>query len=294
MPPQQYEFFIKAADFTFEPVEEISKDVQLVFEKEFGVEGKDYLGVDTKVNQRFAAGFEVAPNVETINDFLGFQFELEADATLFERGMIFAPWITYIKADDYTSDPVSVSCVTKIGDPYTAEVQTFKGTSSMSATSSKVAGRTFDKQNTEEKAALKDSFGVVQDLAGYSVYATDDDADRMIQPCTAAIEHDGKFDDTSDVFGTYNITLGMRIYANESDTAPRSLPDQTFQAELTMYETDLSNIYEEKDVPEEKAAEVVYIDKKFKKRLTAKPFPNYQGDEKWYWLRVKGGYKLYG
>ena len=133
----------------------------------------------------------------------------------------------------------------------------------------------------------------MQDLAGYAAYTSDDDESRMIQPCVAAIEHDGKFDESSDIFGTYNITLGMRIYANESDTAPLSLPDQTFQADFTMYETDLSNIYEEKDVPEEKAAEVVYIDKKFKKRITTS-FPNFSGDEKFYWLRVKGGYKLYG
>lgn len=271
--------------------------MQVQFEKEFGVDGKDYIGVDTDINLYFAAGFEVAPDVETANDVLGFQFEFEAGAEVFERGVIMAPWITYVKADDYNSDPVSVSCVVKIGDPYTAEVQTFQGTNSMSSTSSKVSGRTFDQQNSEDRAALKDSFGTVQDLAWYVPYDADGTGERMIQPCIATIENDGKYDASSDIFGTYNITLGMRIYANETDTEPKALPDQSFQADFTMYETDLSNIYEVKDVPEDKSAEVIYMDEKFRRKIDTGidfgDFTPYSGDEKFYWLRVVGGYKVF-
>lgn len=57
--------------------------MQVQFEKEYGVDGKDYIGVDTDINLYFAAGFEVAPDVETANDVLGFQFEFEAGAEVF-------------------------------------------------------------------------------------------------------------------------------------------------------------------------------------------------------------------
>ena len=60
-----------------------------------------------------------------------------------------------------------------------------------------------------------------------------------------------------------------------------------------MPETDLSNIYEEKDVPAEKAAEVQYL--KFKKKSKiVDVWDTFSGTEKNYWLRVEGGYKLYG
>ena len=265
--------------------------MQIVASESFGVEALDYLGVDTKVYQYFDAGFEVNPNVDTANDNLGFQFELEADEEVFKMGSIVYQWMTYVKSDDYQSKPVSIGCVTKVGDPYVSEVQTFNGTSSMSVSSSKVAGRTYDQQNTEEKAKKKESFGTVQDLSWYDAYYVDETT--MVQPCVAVIENDGKFDESSDVFGQYNVTMGARIYANASDTAPKALPDQEFQIEFSMYETDLSNIYEEKDVPEEKAAEVVYLDDKFRFKI-ADVWDTFSGDEKMFWVRVVGGYKLYG
>jgi len=161
----------------------------------------------------------------------------------------------------------------------------------MSASSTKVSGRTFDQQNVEEKAKLKESFGTIQDLSWYDLYEWEEGV--SIQPCVAVIEYDGKLDESSDVFGTYNITLGARVYSNEQDTEPKSLPDQEFQVNFEMYETDLSNIYEEKDVPEEKAVELVYLDDKFRYKITD-TWADFTGAEKMFWMRVVGGYKLYG
>jgi hypothetical protein len=42
------------------------------------------------------------------------------------------------------------------------------------------------------------------------------------------IEYDGKLNDTNPIFGTYNVTLGSRFYANATDTNPAALPDQSF------------------------------------------------------------------
>ena len=59
-----------------------------------------------------------------------------------------------------------------------------------------------------------------------------------------------------------------------------------------MPETDLSNLYEEKDVPEEKFEFVPYLKFKDRKRI-ANSFDSFSGSERFYWLRVEGGYKLY-
>jgi hypothetical protein len=226
LPEQVFEFNVPAADFTFEPYEEIIMDTQIVAEEEFGVDGLDYLGVDTDVKQKFYAGFETNPYEDSVNDFLGFQFELEGGNEIFKTGGVIYQWATYVKSDDFSSDPMTIGCATTVGDPYTAEVQTFQGTSSMSADGSKVANRTIDQQNVEEKAGIKDSFGTTQELQWYTNYNVTDTT--AVQPCRAVIEYDGKLNDTNPIFGTYNVTLGSRFYANVSDTAPSALPDQSF------------------------------------------------------------------
>lgn len=106
----------------------------------------------------------------------------------------------------------------------------------MGSESSTVADRTVAQQNSEEKAKKKDSYGLVQDVEWYSWF--DLDEETRIQPCVAVIDYDGKLESTNAIFGVYNVTLGTRIYANESDTSPKSLPEQSFQIEFTMPETD--------------------------------------------------------
>lgn len=66
-------------------------------EEEFGVDGLDYIGIDTEIHQFFYTGFEINPNDETVNDFLGFQFEVAAeDDAVFEFGRIFYQWATFV------------------------------------------------------------------------------------------------------------------------------------------------------------------------------------------------------
>ena len=290
LPEQSYTFHVPAADFTFEPYEEIVMDTQIVAEKEFGVDALDYLDVDTEAIQYFYAGFETNPYEDTVNDFLGFQFELEGGNEMFKYGSVIYQWATYVKSDDFSSDPYTVGCSTTVGDPYTAEAQTFKGTSSMSVDSTNVANRTVTQQNSEEKAPLKDSFGTTQDLEWYNFYNATDSV--TVQPCRAVIEYDGKLNDTNPIFGVYNVTLGSRIYANVSDTEPKALPDQSFQIEFTMPATDFAELYEETEVEEDKYAYVPYLEDKFRRKIVT-TWDSWSGEEKFYWLRVEGGYKLY-
>lgn len=161
----------------------------------------------------------------------------------------------------------------------------------MSSEASTVVNRTWDQQNIEDKAPKKDSFEILQDIEWYDLYKENEA--ESVMPCFARIKYDGKLDATNPIFGVYNVTLGGRIYANDSDASPMALPEQTLQIEFTQPESDLSNVYEEKDVPEDKAAEVIYLEDKFRfKALDV--WPAHTGAEKFAWLRVKGGYKLYG
>lgn len=101
-------------------------DSQTVAEEEFGVDALDYLGIDTEVIQYFSPGFETNPYDENVNDFLSFTFELETSSEeVLKFGSIVYQWATYVKSDDFSSDPITVACANKVGDPYTAEVQTF-------------------------------------------------------------------------------------------------------------------------------------------------------------------------
>jgi hypothetical protein len=56
--------------------------------------------------------------------------------------------------------------------------------------------------------------------------------------------------------------------------------------------TDLSTIYEENDVPEDKYIYQPYLEKKFRRQMV-NTFDDYSGAELFYWMRVEGGYKLY-
>mgnify|MGYP000915182986 FL=1 len=289
--PLTVTYHIPAADFTFAPFEDQTTDTQILVEESFYYGAEEYLGVAGEAKQSLFAGFETQPYDDTASDALGFAFELLAPTEVFTPGKVVYQWLTYAKADDFKSNPASVGCVTKVGNPFVAEVQTFNGTRPMSSEGSTVVNRTWDQQNVEDKAPKKDSFEILQDLEWYELYKENDS--ESVMPCFAKVMYDGKLDATNPIFGVYNVTLGGRVYANDSDTSPMTLPEQSLQIEFTQPESDLSNVYEEKDVPEEKAAEVIYLDDKFRfKALDV--WPAHTGDEKFAWLRVRGGYKLYG
>jgi hypothetical protein len=289
LPSETYTYFIPAAEFTFEDKEETVLDTQIVAEEDFGYDGEAYTGIEGDITQYLAAGFETNPYDDTANDFLGFQFEIEAGEEVFKQGNLVYQWITYAKSDDFSSDPISIACATKVGDPYVSEVKTFKGTNSMGSASTTVEGRTWDAQNTEDKAGLKDSFGLIQDVEWYDQWSPEDGV--IIQPCVAVIEYDGKLNSTNEIFGTYNVTLGARIYNDTSSTEPIMLPEQEFQIEFTVPESDLSVLYEE-DVVETKSETVIYLDDKF--RFKVEDVWTTAGVEGRGFMRVQGGYKLYG
>ena len=120
-----FTYFIPAADFALEEYDDTVKDKQIVAEENYEYDSETIFGVEGAVTQYVSAGFEVNPYDADANDWLGFQFEIEAPADALNEGKIVFQWATYVKSDDFSSDPISIGCTTKIGDPYVSEVKTY-------------------------------------------------------------------------------------------------------------------------------------------------------------------------
>lgn len=73
-----FTYFIPAADFALEEYDDTVKDKQIVAEEDFEYDSETIFGVEGDVIQYLSAGFEVNPYDDAANDFLAFQFEIEA------------------------------------------------------------------------------------------------------------------------------------------------------------------------------------------------------------------------
>ena len=129
-------------------------------EESFEYDALSNLNVDGDAFQYFDAGFETNPTNDDQNDWLYFQFDLEAPEAALQDGKIVYQYITYSKEDDYSSDPITIGCATKLGSYSDSRVDTFQGTNSMSSDSTVIVGQTWQNQNNQETAKVKDSFGL--------------------------------------------------------------------------------------------------------------------------------------
>jgi hypothetical protein len=144
LPENTYNYFIPAADFTFETIDEVTKIFEELSYEEFSYDSETYLSVEGDITHSFQAGYETNPYKDEANDFIGFYFGVDAPSTAIPKGSIVYQYVTYKKTGDTTSQPISVGCSTKVGDPYVARVDTFNGTSSLASNSSVVLNKTSD------------------------------------------------------------------------------------------------------------------------------------------------------
>lgn len=135
LPPNTYQYYIPAANFSAEALDDNVKDRQIVSADSFDFDASTMNSTGT-ARQTVVAGFEVNPYDDTANDMLGFLFELDAPDDALKEGKIVYQYVTYKKADNITIAPMSIGCKTKVGDPYVSEVKTFNGTNSLASTSS--------------------------------------------------------------------------------------------------------------------------------------------------------------
>lgn len=110
-----------------------------------------------------------------------------------------------------------------------------------------------------------------------------------MQPCLAVFDFGKKVADKDPIYGTYDFTFGTRVYANDEDTAPVSLPAQSFTMTFAAPKTDLAEVFEEQE-PEASSEKVEYLYSSNKFVLN-----DVFGDsnDKLGWQRISGGYKLY-
>lgn len=85
----------------------------------------------------------------------------------------------------------------------------------MDTDSTAVKDRTYLTQNVEERAPIDSSYKLKTDVAKYNRKTKDG---WTSQPCYAQYSFDEYLENDSDVYGTYEITIGSRMYSTEFDT----------------------------------------------------------------------------
>lgn len=171
LPEATFSYFIPIANFTFEELDDVIKDVQQVDTKEYIMDASTvFTNTTGEVKQRLVPEFETNPYDASTSDRMNFNFEFEAPTVNMTKGKIVYQYVTYTKTGNFTAKPITVGCATKVGDPFVTKINTFEGFTGMSETSTAVANKTWDKQNTSEKAKKKESFGMSQESVYYNKY----------------------------------------------------------------------------------------------------------------------------
>ena len=148
-------------------------------------------GTSGEIVQRIETGFEINPTDTTVNDKLVFNFDISGPATTMPKGSRVVQYVTYSNPANTKEKPTTIACTTQVGDPYVANVITYKGSTSMADTSKVVAGKAYDKINKKKKAKKKNSYKLTQDHAWYATEeykGTDGTTDYYLQPCIATLD----------------------------------------------------------------------------------------------------------
>jgi len=295
---QVYTVTVPPANFEFKPLDPTVTSVQYFASELFDYSTSTYLEVAGEAEQMFEAGFETNPYDENAPDKLNFYWTLDAPNDAISDGSIVYQYVSYVKSGDYNSNIMSVGCATTVGDPYIAKVDTFNGTSSMASDSLAVAGKTVLEQNSDERAKKKDSFKLGNEVVAYKkTWSFISDVDNSIMPCEASLIFDGKIKADDKLFGTYDVTIGARIYSDEFDTEPKSLPSQSFTFTIGEPESDLSALFEEEAT--EETSEILESFSHRQRFKNSVVFPDEYDEANdadtlfWSHQVASGGYKLY-
>lgn len=168
----------------------------------------------------------------------------------------------------------------------------------MASESTVVFNKTWDQQNNDERAQIKKSFKLGNEVAFYRKdYSFIDEEDNTYMPCVAEFTFDGKLAADNSLFGEYDMTIGVRIYTDEFDTEPKSLPTSSFTVTIGEPETDLAAVFEE-ETTEETSALLESFKEKQRFKLS-NVFPDeYDASNDadtmyWGYQWASGGYKVY-
>lgn len=120
LPAQTYEFYIAPITAVQADLEKDIRDIQISASEEFAFDTQDIFddeSIQGEIKQRVHVGFSQNPFDTTSNTNLEMFFEIDGPEAGFVNGARVYQYMSFLKADDFESDPITVACVTKIGNP---------------------------------------------------------------------------------------------------------------------------------------------------------------------------------
>jgi len=284
-------FDVSEADFI--PKDKVAKDYQLL-----GTHKTEHNAstisptLSGKIAMTGAIGFETQPGDATVNDRLGLMMELDAPKELLVKGAVAYHYLTYSPEGNYDEAPTTIGCKTSVDDKYESQVDTFKGVNSMESDSAVVEGKTWDKQNPDERSGAEEEFTLDQDSAMYATQRSDvDKTANRLQPCFAVIDLGKKVKAGDPILGKYTLKYGSRVYASETDTTFTDIPGGEVVLDFQPPETDLAKKYTTASTAEASETTTV-VDERFKFDI-ATAFPTRSATGRGF-QRLSAGSKVYG
>lgn len=149
-----------------------------------------------------------------------------------------------------------------------------------------------------------ESFGLSQDSSEYWIFESDTQNNHIV-PCIAILDLGRSIKADDDFLGDYEFTFGARFYDTDSATEFKTTGKKAHDGSFTLPESDLASKYEDKDVPEDKSANVEIMEVTTFGNVK-QDFVNNKGsdpanptqpmtikDDMRYFQKVTGGFKVY-
>lgn len=126
---------------------------------------------------------------------------------------------------DTTLDKISIACVVQVGNPEGTVVRSYRGSNVMSPdTMSSLPMEEINYDDWEQQSDIE----APRDASSYELADSDLDViANRIQKCSASLKIDNTNRDTS-LYGTFDVTIGARVYASRDDTEPVDLGTTDF------------------------------------------------------------------
>ena len=173
-----------------------------------------------------------------------FDVDLPRDA-LFD-GAIILQW-AQLRAVDISDAPlITFACKVQVSNPDGAEAAFYKGSALFDSNTQ--SGKTYREANVEEidqSATVR----VLDDLSFYALKESEIDWNNLKQSCM--IELDVDKSDRSEVFLTYEVNRGTRIYASVDDTAPKNIGEDFYSMTVTEPERKYKEFDADEGIPDD-------------------------------------------
>ena len=212
-----------------------------------------------------------------VDDILRIEVETELPSSLLTDGQIVYQYVTLFEVGTKFEETggITVGCQYTVGQKDSQKVENFKGLGLMRADGANIAGRTVATQNSGEKLESNDGeFDLIfgdDDGYSYGVFPGSIKGNSKVR-CTS-VQTFNKIDGGEELFKTWDVVAGSRVYESSSDRQPKAAPEakQRFNLKPVDYtkeivnEDDISTFLKESEGTEDTFAvkkEVAFVEKK--------------------------------